>query len=381
MRSITNRSCVVGDPLHSTSQRLRGFLTYIQPAKSALVVTTTAGSNNNYNNSNDADDAGSGVITAAGCGVVETTEQVVSVRGLFPRFNAEIGDVVVARVVDVSGTRWLCDVNAAQNSILPLSNVTEPGGLLRRRDRDDQSSMRSLFKEGDLVVAEVQRISPEGTIFLHTRSARKYGRCLGDGVCVSVRPHLVRREGRQFTAFPFGVSTVVGINGNVWVFMTTKETLSAMNHNWGSSEFAAAAVATKKQPGAGDDADGNGGGEQSDDDGEDDNNDEEQDAAAATAGKAPKARILKNTADARLSVARTRCCLILMSSIGCRIDANCIQAAFYATLRGGPGGTGIKVQDILNADSRAREVVENAVALARMRAEKAARFERQSDFS
>jgi exosome complex RNA-binding protein Rrp4 len=353
------RSCVVGDALCPASQRLKGFLTFVQQPLRVRVVGRGAAADAAAASDGDAtrhfEDVGPAepTITAAGCGSVEITEQILSVRGLYPRYNAEVGDVVIARVVDVSGSRWMCDLGAAQHASLPLSNVTEPGGMLRRRGRDDELSMRSLFREGDLVVCEVQRVMSEGNVLLHTRSANKYGRCLGDGVCVPVRPHLVRREGRQFVAFDFGVSAIIGVNGNIWVCITTQATLVAMNASWGSAGFSGA----------------RGDGDDGDDDAAHASGDDEA-AAAAGAGGQPRFRIHTSVAAARLDVARMRCCLLAMSAMGCRIDASCMQAAFQATL-----DAHIPVATILDYDSPARAVIESAVGQARATAERISRFE------
>ena len=346
--SSIGASCIVGDqlcPAHVAGGFLKGFLTYIQrPALSSLAAD---GAQQQHQQQQQHQRP---MITAAGCGAVERTENVVSVRGLFPRYNGEVGDVVVARVVDVAGTRWICDVGAPQHAILPLSHVTEPGGMLRRRGRDDETSMRALFREGDLVVAEVQRVSGEGTVLLHTRSASKYGRCLGDGIAVVVRPHLVRREGKQFCAFPCGVSAVIGVNGNVWVFITTEATLAAMKESWGTTA-AGLSHASTKQTNADDAAvAGAAGGV-----------DDAKNGSGAIDGER---RIHTDIKEARTDVARMRCCLLLMSRLGCRIDAACMLAAFRATRR-----QLLPVPSMLDHGSPAGLVVQLAVADARRAAQ------------
>ena len=371
--NLIGQTCIVGDTICPSSQKLKGFLTYVQKPVQITVVNNkqrraaqltddllgddAAVENGSSSSSYNQQYVGPRVpsITAAGCGTIEVTEQVLSVKGLFPRYNAEVGDVVVAKVVEVSGSRWICDLGAPQNAILPLSNVTEPGGMLRRRGRDDELSMRTIFKEGDLIVAEVQRVMAEGGILLHTRSASKYGKCLGEGICVSVRPHLVRREGRQFVAFPFGISAVIGVNGRIWVCMTTQATLTAMNASWGSQTFDQ---------------------EQKKNSNKNEQNQDENvagDDNDASTNNNNEFKIHKDTATARLDVARMRCCLLLMSSLGCRIDANCMSAAFLATQQ-----EQIPVSKILDHNnSSAQLVVQHAVAQARMKAEREARFEEE----
>lgn len=175
-----------------------------------------------FNTFSGVDSEGTSIVSAV-CGVVEVTDCVVSVRGLNPRYMPEIGDVIVGRVVDVTGNRWRVDVNGLQDAIMLLSNVTEPGAVLRRRGRDDELSMRNIFKEDDVVVAEVQRISPDGLISLHTRTAEKYGRMNSCGRLVRVKPSIIRRTRHQFHTFlAHGVTIVVGMNGSVWVEVATE---------------------------------------------------------------------------------------------------------------------------------------------------------------
>ncbi|KPA77135.1 putative exosome complex exonuclease putativeribosomal RNA processing protein 4 [Leptomonas pyrrhocoris] len=161
---------------------------------------------------------GAGEIVAAINGHIEVTDRVVSVKGLLPRYQPEVGDVIVGRILEVAGNKWLVDVNSTQTAIMLLSNVTEPGGMLRRRGRGDELGMRQLFDQEDLVAAEVQRISPDGVVSLHTRAAEKYGRLCGFGILVSVRPSLVKRAKHQFVELPdLHADLIIGLNGNVWI--------------------------------------------------------------------------------------------------------------------------------------------------------------------
>ncbi|GET87025.1 exosome complex exonuclease, putative [Leishmania tarentolae] len=161
---------------------------------------------------------GAGEIVAAISGHIEVTDRVISVKGLLSRYQPEIGDVVVGRILEVTGNKWQVDVNSSQTAIMLLSNVTEPGGILRRRGRGDELGMRQIFDQDDLVAAEVQRISPDGVMSLHTRAAEKYGRLSGMGILVSVRPSLVKRAKHQFVELPhYSTRLIIGMNGKIWI--------------------------------------------------------------------------------------------------------------------------------------------------------------------
>lgn len=150
------------------------------------------------------------------CGRVERVNQLVTVRALRRRYAAEVGDVVLGRVTEVSGRRWVLDVGGRGEGVLQLSAVELPGGAQRRRTAEDELGMRSVFAEGDLLVAEVQALHADGSVALHTR-AERYGR-VGGGSLVKVPQELVRRQRRHFLSLPaLKVDVILGCNGCVWV--------------------------------------------------------------------------------------------------------------------------------------------------------------------
>lgn len=95
-------------------------------------------------------------IKASVAGVIEKVNKLISVRPLKSRYVGEIGDVVVARVLEVGQKRWRVDTNSRLDSLLLLSSVNLPGGELRRRSAEDEQMMRRYLDEGDLISAEVQ---------------------------------------------------------------------------------------------------------------------------------------------------------------------------------------------------------------------------------
>lgn len=157
-------------------------------------------------------------IKASVAGVIQKVNKLISVRPLKSRYVGEIGDVVVARVIDVGQKRWRVDTNSRLDSILLLSSVNLPGGELRRRSAEDEQMMRRYLDEGDLISAEVQNIFEEGTLSLYTRSL-KYGK-LSQGILVKVFPALVKRRKMHFHNLPCGASVILGNNGYIWISPT-----------------------------------------------------------------------------------------------------------------------------------------------------------------
>jgi exosome complex component RRP4 len=156
-----------------------------------------------------------GQLTATVAGVVERVNKLVAVRPLRSRYTAEVGDVVIGRVVELAARRWKMDVNARGDAALLLSAVNLPGGIQRRRNADDELNMRAFFREGDLVSAEVQELRSDGGIALHTRSLR-YG-LLDRGQFVAVQASLVKRAKKHFHILRCGVHIILGNNGYVFL--------------------------------------------------------------------------------------------------------------------------------------------------------------------
>ena len=56
--------------------------------------------------------------------------------GLIDRYNPEVGDLVIGRIVEVGPLRWRVEANARQDAVLMLSSVNLPGGVqVGMRDR------------------------------------------------------------------------------------------------------------------------------------------------------------------------------------------------------------------------------------------------------
>lgn len=169
-------------------------------------------------------------ITSSLAGTILTTNKLLSISPLRrSRYTPEIGDLVVGRVVEVSGgtsnKKWKVDIGSTNFAQLPLSSINLPGGILRKRTGADELAIREFFQEGDVLVAEVQQLFHDGSAGLHTRSV-KYGK-LRNGVFVDARTGLgagsgVVRSRRQVYSVDTGgkggvVDVVLGVNGFVWV--------------------------------------------------------------------------------------------------------------------------------------------------------------------
>lgn len=99
-----------------------------------------------------------GNIKSSVVGVVRQINKLISVVPLKSKYVGEIGDVVIGRVTEIQKKRWKIDTNSRLDSVLLISSINLPGGELRRRNAEDEQSMRKLLQEEDLLSAEVQNV-------------------------------------------------------------------------------------------------------------------------------------------------------------------------------------------------------------------------------
>lgn len=181
------------------------------------IITSDSGFMRGHGTYNSEDDR----LLASVAGVVERVNKLICVKPLKTRYNGEIGDVVIGRIIEVQQRRWKVETHAMLDSSLLLSSVNLPGGELRRRSEEDEKMMREYLKEGDLISAEVQSVFADGSLSLHTRSL-KYGK-LGQGTLVQVSPSLIKRRKTHFHHLPCGATIILGNNGYVWICPTETE--------------------------------------------------------------------------------------------------------------------------------------------------------------
>lgn len=160
------------------------------------------------------------LIRSSLCGLVRKTNKLISVTSLKTRYAPEVGDLVIGRITDLQpgNRRWKVDIQSRQEANLMLSSINLPGGIQRRKLESDELEMRSYFKEGDLLVCEVQSLFHDGSTSLHTRSLN-YGK-LRNGQLVTVNPCLIRRLKSHFVRLEeVGLEVIIGLNGVIWVSM------------------------------------------------------------------------------------------------------------------------------------------------------------------
>jgi len=182
-----------------------------------------------------------GDLIASVAGFIEQTNKLIFVRPIKTRYVPEVGDVIVGRVTDVCDKWWSIDIGAQMNASLVLSAIHLPGGVHRRRTEEDALEMRTFFKEGHLISAEIQSLKNDGGVHLQTRNL-KYGKLI-NGIFVKVNNCLIKRSNKHFISCSdaqIGVDIVLGNNGFVWLTntKTKEESIKIMNFAKKYEDFA-----------------------------------------------------------------------------------------------------------------------------------------------
>lgn len=207
---------VPGQPITSEAGFLRGHGTYISEQHTS---TDAEGENKVVN-----------VLVASVAGEIERVNRLISVRPLKSRYVGEVGDLIVGRVIAVESKRWKVDISGQRDGHLQLSSVTLPGGVQRIRTYEDQLQMRTLFREGDLICAEIQNVSSDGMISLHTRSL-KYGK-LENGQLIIVPANLIRRQPQHYITLSCGMDLILGMNGQIWITRSIPQAWKLQEKDW-----------------------------------------------------------------------------------------------------------------------------------------------------
>lgn len=153
-------------------------------------------------------------LLASVCGLKVQYNCLIQIEPFREKYYPKVGDVVVGRILRVRKARWKVDVKHRVSALLLLGNVNLPGGVLRRKNVEDEIFMSEHLRVGDLVSAEVQQLRGKEKPMLHTRNLR-YGK-LGQGILLKVWPTLVKRQKKHMHDM-FGFGVIMGCNGLIWI--------------------------------------------------------------------------------------------------------------------------------------------------------------------
>ena len=137
---------------------------------------------------------------------------VIPLKGVY---NPKMGDGVIGRIEEVSFSKWIVDINAPYQAVLPLSEATEEFIDLTKTD------LTKYFNYGDIVFAEITTVTRSKNVQLSMKNRKC--RKLRGGRMIKVTPakvpRIIGRGGSMVEMIKelTGTQIVVGQNGLVWI--------------------------------------------------------------------------------------------------------------------------------------------------------------------
>lgn len=119
---------------------------------------------------------------------------VWKIRNFIQRYTAEIGDVVVGRILQVGSKKWKVEVNGKQDAILMLSSVFLPGAI--------QVGIARIFSSYILATETGERWAADALLFHRRRSGGGWSAAV-DGWRIRIPSHS-KHQVRKASKWVFG---------------------------------------------------------------------------------------------------------------------------------------------------------------------------------
>jgi len=178
------------------------------------------------------------MIKSSVFGIKEDKKDYVSVISLSGRYLPKAGDMVVGIISRVGRTFWIININAAYESLLPVEKAVsrdrgygrdrgrDRGGRDRgrdrrgggfKRDREQITDLRALYKEGDIVSIKIDDVNEIRESYADGPRKLTGGRI----VIVSAKkvPRIIGNKKSMLNLLrdKSGCRIVVGQNGIIWL--------------------------------------------------------------------------------------------------------------------------------------------------------------------
>ena len=207
-KKLVNQMIVPGDLVIKSNEYMKGHNTYTTEELRPEVFK---------GEENQKDDEIN--IYSSTLGVISKINKLISIENVNKNlYMAEIGDHIIGQIVEVtSAKKWKLNINGNNLATLQLSSINLPGGLLRRKNEQDELNMKQLLKVGDLINCEVQGVyANRNDVHLHTRSLN-YGK-LRNGALVKVKMGLIQRKKTHTHYFNNkSIKIILGCNCFIWI--------------------------------------------------------------------------------------------------------------------------------------------------------------------
>jgi len=152
-----------------------------------------------------------GRVYSANYGLVDR-RNTIKVIPLSGRYIPARGDLVIGKVVDVTFSNWIIDVNSPYEGLLHISEYPE---------RVDPANMSKYLHVGELIIARVADVDPSMKVELTMRD--EHLRILKQGRVIDIShvkiPRVIGRNGSMISMLKkdLNVSIFVGQNGRIWL--------------------------------------------------------------------------------------------------------------------------------------------------------------------
>lgn len=152
-----------------------------------------------------------GRVYSALYGVVDKRDRI-RVIPLTGKYIPGRGDVVIGKIVDMTFSNWIVDINSPYEALLHVSEYSE---------KVDQSNMDRYIKVGDLIIARVVDVDATMKIELSMRDDRsrvlKHGRIID--ISHTKVPRVIGRNGSMISMLKkeLNCSIFIGQNGRIWI--------------------------------------------------------------------------------------------------------------------------------------------------------------------
>ncbi len=152
-----------------------------------------------------------GRVYSALYGLIEKRDKI-RVIPLTGKYIPTKGDVIIGKVIDITFSNWIVDINSPYEALLHISEYPE---------KVDQSSMDRYIKVGDLIIAKVVDVDAAMKIELSMRDDRS--RVLRHGRIIDIShtkvPRVIGRNGSMISMLKkeLNCSIFVGQNGRIWI--------------------------------------------------------------------------------------------------------------------------------------------------------------------
>ena len=152
-------------------------------------------------------------IIANQLGMVSINGRLVKLVPLTGIYVPKANDIVIGKVVDVTFSSWLLDINSPNLAMLSIRDATE---YIERN-----ADLTQYYDYGDIVAAKVTKVTRNKAIDLSTKGPGL--RKLNEGQIVEVTPSKVPRIiGKQASMITMikdatDCKIIVGQNGRVWI--------------------------------------------------------------------------------------------------------------------------------------------------------------------